>query len=159
MKNIINILKRTRLTAASVFVLLAVSVLAGTVYAVTIDAVSEEVGDGASRVFSWTIDTSQDSRFKPVTKITGNFGSSTASTQTVTESGYSVSLSCENEGDNVVTVTLGGDTSGGSAFYNTNLVYTLKSPGDETEYAKFRIFQDEIIPVGSTTQETLEHYV
>ena len=124
MKNIINILKRTRLTAASVFVLLAVSVLAGTVYAVTIDAVSEEVGDGASRVFSWTIDTSQDSRFKPVTKITGNFGSSTASTQTV-----------------------------------TNLVYTLKSPGDETEYAKFRIFQDEIIPVGSTTQETLEHYV
>lgn len=159
MKNIINILKRTRLTAASVFVLLAVSLLAGTVYAVTIDAVGEEVGDGTSCPFSWTIDTSQDDFFKPVTKITGNFGSSTASTQTVTESGYSVSLSCENEGDNVVTVTLGGDTSGGSAFYNTNLVYTLKSPGDETEYAKFRIFQDEIIPVGSTAQETLEHYV
>ena len=59
MKNIINILKRTRLTAASVFVLLAVSLLAGTVYAVTIDAVGEEVGDGTN--YSITVNSTYES--------------------------------------------------------------------------------------------------
>ncbi len=119
MKKFFGTLRSARVTVVSVIVLLAVSVLAGTVYAVTLDNIGT-VGDGTSRVFSWTIDTSQDDFFKPVTKISGKLGSSTESTQTVTESGYSGSLSCENEGDNVVTVTLGGDTSGGSAFYYGN---------------------------------------
>ena len=148
----------------SLMILLAVSVLAGTVYAVTLDITdaqpvaagigSGSVGDGEARPFNWTLDTSQDSNFKPVTNISGKLDGADNSTQNVTTTGYSGSLY-----DNAVTVTLGGDTSGSSAFYNTNLVYTLKNPGDETEYAKFRIFQDSIIPVGSTTQETLEHYV
>lgn len=148
----------------SLMILLAVSVLAGTVYAVTLDITdaqpvaagigSGSVGDGASRQFSWTIDTSQDSYFKPVTNISGKLGGADNSTQNVTTTGYSGNLY-----DNAVTVTLGGDTSGSSAFYNTNLVYTLTDPSGDTEYAKFRIFQDSIIPVGSTTQETLEHYV
>ncbi len=153
MKKIINVLKRTRLIAASVFVLTAVSVLAGTVYAVTIDAVGEEVGDGTSCPFSWTIDTSQDSYFKPVTNISGKLGGADNSTQNVTTTGYSGNLY-----DNAVTVTLGGDTSGSSAFYNTNLVYTLTDPSGNTEYAKFRIFQDTIIPVGCD-QATLDNYV
>ena len=147
----------------SLMILLAVSVLAGTVYAVTLDITdaqpvaagigSGSVGDGASRQFSWTIDTSQDSYFKPVTNISGKLGGADNSTQNVTTTGYSGNLY-----DNAVTVTLGGDTSGSSAFYNTNLVYTLTDPSGDTEYAKFRIFQDTIIPVGCD-QATLDNYV
>ena len=145
----------------SLMILLAVSVLAGTVYAVTLDITDAQpvaagigsVGDGASRQFSWTIDTSQDSYFKPVTNISGKLGGADNSTQNVTTTGYSGNLY-----DNAVTVTLGGDTSGSSAFYNTNLVYTLTDPSCNTEYAKFRIFQDTIIPVGCD-QATLDNYV
>lgn len=116
----------------SLMILLAVSVLAGTVYAVTLDITdaqpvaagigSGSVGDGEARPFNWTLDTSQDSNFKPVTNISGKLDGADNSTQNVTTTGYSGSLY-----DNAVTVTLGGDTSGSSAFYNTNLVYTLKT--------------------------------
>ena len=147
----------------SLMILLAVSVLAGTVYAVTLDITdaqpvaagigSGSVGDGEARPFNWTLDTSQDSNFKPVTNISGKLDGADNSTQNVTTTGYSGNLY-----DNAVTVTLGGDTSGSSAFYNTNLVYTLTDPSGDTEYAKFRIFQDTIIPVGCD-QATLDNYV
>ena len=137
--------------AASFLILLAASVAAGTFAASTYDAVN--------RSFGWSIDTSYDSRFKPVTNIKGKLGGSTETTVDVTNyNGYSSTVSCENEGDEKVRVTLGGNTDGGSAFYNTNLVYTLTAPANSSEYAKFRIFQDRIIPVGCT-QETLDAYV
>lgn len=147
----------------SLMILLAVSVLAGTVYAVTLDITdaqpvaagigSGSVGDGEARPFNWTLDTSQNSNFKPITNISGKIGGYADSIQNVTTTGYSGSLY-----DNTVTVTLGGDTSGSSAFYNTNLVYTLTNPSDNTDYAKFRIFQDEIIPI-DCDQTTLDEYV
>ena len=134
----------------SFLIILAVSVVAGTFAASTYDEVN--------RSFGWSIDTSYDSRFKPVTNIKGKLDGSTETTVDVTNSNYSGILNCENEGDEKVRVTLGGNTDGGSAFYNTNLVYTLTAPANSSEYAKFRIFQDRIIPVGCT-QETLDAYV
>lgn len=114
--------------------------------------------DTEDRPFSWSIDTSSDSYFKPVTKLTGKLDSITDNIQTVTTSDYNGNLYYDTTGDEKVTVTLGGDTSGGSAFYNTNLVYTLKNPSDNSVYAKFRVYHDEIIPV-ECTQETLDNYV
>lgn len=171
MKMNIGKFKGKAVIVASFVVLFLCAVLACTVYAVTLDmefdspisaSVGEDrtVGDG-TRSFSWTIDTSAagaDSIFKPVTAITGKLGGAVANTQTVTTSGYNGSLNYAGEGDEVVTVTVGGDTSGGSAFYNTNLVYTLTNPTGSTQYAKFRIFQDEIIPV-DCTQTELDDYV
>ena len=109
--------------AASFLILLAASVAAGTFAASTYYAVN--------RSFGWSIDTSYDSRFKPVTNIKGKLGGSTETTVDVTNyNGYSSTVSCENEGDEKVRVTLGGNTDGGSAFYNTNLVYTLTAPAN-----------------------------
>ena len=83
----------------SLMILLAVSVLAGTVYAVTLDITdaqpvaagigSGSVGDGEARPFNWTLDTSQDSNFKPVTNISGKLDGADNSTQNVTTTGYS----------------------------------------------------------------------
>ncbi len=141
---------RSGFIAVSFLIILAVSVVAGTFAASTYDEVN--------RSFGWSIDTSYDSRFKPVTNIKGKLGNSTETTVDVTSNNYSGTLKCENEGDEKVRVTLGGNTYGGSAFYNTNLVYTLTAPANGSVYAKFRIFQDRIIPV-DCDEATLNTYV
>ena len=108
----------------SLMILLAVSVLAGTVYAVTLDITdaqpvaagigSGSVGDGEARPFNWTLDTSQDSNFKPVTNISGKLGGADNSTQNVTTTGYSGSLY-----DNAVTARVMKPSMRSSGFFRT----------------------------------------
>ena len=56
-----------------------------------------------------------------------------------------------------LTFTVG--SSGEAAFYYTNLVYTISSYDGTDEYAKFRIFEGKIIPVGDTTEAQLKKYI
>lgn len=67
---------RSGFIAVSFLIILAVSVVAGTFAASTYDEVN--------RSFGWSIDTSYDSRFKPVTNIKGKLGNSTETTVDVT---------------------------------------------------------------------------
>lgn len=115
------------------------------------------------RPFKWIIDTTvagadTNENAKPLTTITGRIASPVSSTYTVTNTNFDGVVNYQNEGDEKVTVTLGGDNSPYSVFYNTNLVYNLTNPSDGTVYAKFRVYHDDIIPV-DCMQEALDQYV
>lgn len=115
------------------------------------------------RPFKWIIDTTvagadTNKNAKPLTTITGRIASPVSSTYTVTNTNFDGVVNYQNEGDEKVTVTLGGDNSPVSAFYNTNLVYNLTNPSDNSVYAKFRVYHDDIIPV-DCDQTTLDQYV
>ena len=115
------------------------------------------------RPFKWDIDTTVagadiNANAKPLTTITGRLASPVSSTYTVTNTNFDGVVNYQNEGDEKVTVTLGGDNSPVSAFYNTNLVYNLTNPSDNSVYAKFRVYHDDIIPV-DCDQTTLDQYV
>ena len=173
--------KGERFVFIGLLALIFVTLLATTVFAVSVGgdvffaqkpkpapaAVGAQAGAATgegetSRYFSWSIGTGvtgADTGFKPKTTLTGKFGSSTASTQDVTSTAsYIENLSYESAGDEIVTVTVGGDNSGQSAVYNTNLVYTLIDPSTSSVYARFRIFRDTLIPI-ETDQAALDSYV
>ena len=89
------------------------------------------------RPFKWIIDTTvagadTNENAKPLTTITGRIASPVSSTYTVTNTNFDGVVNYQNEGDEKVTVTLGGDNSPVSAFYNTNLVYNLTNPSDNS---------------------------
>ena len=56
----------------------------------------------------------------------------------------------KEESPKEITMTIGGDNSPNSAFYHTNLVYTVKSYDEGTTYGTFRIFEGQLKDVTGT---------
>ena len=58
-----------------------------------------------------------------------------------------------------MSVELGGNTKMNSAFYRYNLLYTLSDYTTGDELVKFRVYKDQVLPIGDYTTEQLNQYV
>lgn len=162
MHNPFRMLKRGSFSVISLVLVLTI-LMSTTAFAVSTFDLSPTAEQYENRPFKWNIDTTvagadTNENAKPLTTITGRLASPSSNTYTVTNASYDGVVNYQNQGDEKVTVTLGGDNSPVSAFYNTNLVYNLTNPSDNSVYAKFRVYQDNIIPV-DCMQEALDQYV
>lgn len=111
--------------------------------------------------FAYENDTASNA-FNPKVTLKGTFGGSNAGqTQITATNGVDVETAIYDEdgGYQILTCELGGTSGNESALYNRNLVYTLKNYETDAELVKFRIYRDQILPMGSYTSTDLETYL
>lgn len=97
------------------------------------------------------------SSFKPRTVFSGDIKDN-ASGQSVVTDGAEINAAfykAEDASPKEITMTIGGDNSAASAFYHTNLIYTVKSYDEETTYGAFRLFEGEIKDVTGTVSDVV----
>ena len=110
--------------------------------------------------FQYVKDTTSNA-FNPSVTLKGTFGGSNAGqTQITATNGVDVETAIYDAdgGYQLLTCELGGGSGNDSALYNRNLVYTLKNYETDAELLMFRIYRDQVLPMGSYTSTDLGNY-
>ncbi|MDO4893817.1 MAG: hypothetical protein Q3989_11005, partial [Eubacteriales bacterium] len=111
--------------------------------------------------FKYESDTTSEAAFNPIVNISGIFtGDHSGFTSVPATDGADVQAAVYDENSaQCVNLVLGGNTQMNSAFYRYNLIYTLSDYTTGSELVKFRVYKDQVIPIGSYTSEDVNRYI
>ena len=112
--------------------------------------------------FSYQVDNSL-SAFKPRTTLKGRIQGVASGTVEVSNAARTISTPAYDstvENPYLLTVEIGGaGSNSNSAFYQDNLVYTVKDYSNNAQLLKFRVYRDQIIPLTGYTMSDVAEYI
>lgn len=111
--------------------------------------------------FKYEHDTTSEVPFNQYVTLKGVFGGENE-TRTEVEANHGADVEAAVYNDyskQYMNVVLGGNTVMNSAFYRYNLLYTLSDYTTGEELVKFRVYKDQVLPIGNYTSEQLNQYV
>lgn len=111
--------------------------------------------------FKYEPDNASAKPFNPIVNFSGIFSGVNAdyTSVTATEGADVETAVYDAQNAEYLSFEIGGNNKFGSAFYQYNLVYTIKDYTDDTVLAKFRVYRDQIYPIDCTEAQLNEYLV